>query len=151
MKFQFSNFKPQKNCKQQGPKYVWGETEETLRSRLPSLSTEKPKVSQLSKEEAILTQRLANMKKIDEEKSRRLAKKIAKELEMEIEKWRKTREEQIKTRRQALEEKKTENLLPLIEPPPAKPKRGLFGFWSRRAQKAREQSQPETAGRRVGG
>jgi len=96
--------------------------------------------------------KLAEMKAVDEEKSKQLAGKIVKELEEEIEKWRRMREEQLKTRRQQeqQEKEKKQETAPLIEPS-NKPKRGLFGFWGRRAQRAQQQAQPEMVGRRVGG
>jgi len=98
-------------------------------------------------------QKLEEMKAVDEEKSKQLAGKIVKELEVEIEKWRRVREEQLKARRQQSEqqeEEKKQETPPLVEPS-TKPKKGLFGFWSRRAQRAQQQAQPEMAGRRVGG
>ncbi|MGB9911021.1 MAG: hypothetical protein ACPLKP_00200 [Microgenomates group bacterium] len=106
-------------------------------------------------------QKLAEMKKADEEKSRQLAKKIIEELEQEIAKWRKIREEQLKARRQPpeqqgsqekMEGEEKQNQLPPLQEPTTKPKRGLFfGFWGRRIKSAQQQSQPEKVGRRVGG
>jgi hypothetical protein len=75
--------------------------------------------------------------------------------------WRKTQEEKMAKGRKLDEEKEP---APVV---PSKPKRGLFGlprrvkaglprrvkagFWSRRVKTAQQQSQPERAGRRVGG
>lgn len=124
---------------------------------------EPPMVSPIgfSSEENDQAQKLAEMKKADEEKSRQLAKKIIEELEQEIAKWRKIREEQLKARRQQPEQpgsqekiggKEKPNQLPPLQEPTTKPKRGLFfGFWGRRIKSAQQQSQPETVGRRVGG
>jgi len=113
----------------------------------PSGSQKIPQVSDEAK-------KLEEMKAVDRGRSEQLAGKIVQELEAEIEKWRRIREEQLKARRQQEEQKKEEKKQetpPLIEPS-TKPKRGLFfGFWGRRAQRAREQTQPEMAGRRVGG
>jgi len=98
--------------------------------------------------------KLAEMKAADKARSEQLAAKIVQELEAEIEKWRRIREQQLQARRQPpkeQEEEKKQETPPLVEPS-TKPKRGLFfGFWNRRAQRAREQAQPEMVGRRVGG
>ncbi|MGB9706906.1 MAG: hypothetical protein ACPLXP_02435 [Microgenomates group bacterium] len=97
--------------------------------------------------------KLAEMKAADEVKSQQQAARIIRELEEEIEKWRRIREEQLKARRQPPQEQQQEKQgVSLLVEPSTKPKRGwLFGFWSRRAQRAREQAQPEMVGRRVGG
>ncbi len=97
--------------------------------------------------------KLAEMKAADKAKSEQLAAKIVQELEAEIEKWRRVREEQLKARRQPSEqqeEEKKQETPPLMEPS-TKPKRGLFGFWGRRIKSAQQQAQPEMVGRRVGG
>ena len=97
--------------------------------------------------------KLAEMKAADKARSEQLAAKIVQELEAEIEKWRRIREQQLQARRQPpkeQEEEKKQETPPLVEPS-TKPKRGLLGFWNRRAQRAREQAQPEMVGRRVGG
>jgi len=120
-------------------------------------SSEGQKISQQMDKGA---RELEKMKEADKARSERLAAKIVQELETEIKKWRKTREEQLKARRQQAqqpEEEKKQKKSPLTEPS-TKPKKGLFGlragrhgFWSRRARRAREQAQPEMAGKRVGG
>ena len=103
--------------------------------------------------------KLEEMKAADEARSKQLAAKIVQELEAEIEKWRRIREEQLRARRQEAEqqEERKQGKPPLIEPS-TKPKRGLFGlpagrqgFWGRRIKSAQQQAQPEMVGRRVGG
>ena len=97
--------------------------------------------------------KLEEMKAADKARSEQLAAKIVKELEQEVEKWRRIREQQLQARRQPPEqpeEEKKQEKPPLIEPS-TKPKRGLFGFWGRRVQSAQQQAQPEMVGRRVGG
>jgi len=103
--------------------------------------------------------KLEEMKAADEVRSKQLAAKIVQELEAEIERWRRIREEQLRARHQEAEqqEERKQEKPPLIEPS-TKPKRGLFGlpagrqgFWGRRAQRAQQQAQPEMVGRRVGG
>jgi len=103
--------------------------------------------------------KLEEMKAADEARSKQLAEKIVQELEAEIEKWRRIREEQLRARRQEAEqqEERKQEKPPLIEPS-TKPKRGLFGlpagrqgFWGRRIKSAQQQAQPEMVGRRVGG
>jgi len=97
--------------------------------------------------------KLEEMKVADKARSEQLAAKIVQELEQEIERWRRIREQQLQARRQPPEqpeEEKKQEKPPLIEPS-TKPKRGLFGFWGRRVKSAQQQAQPEMAGRRVGG
>jgi hypothetical protein len=97
--------------------------------------------------------KLEEMKAADKARSKQLAAKIVQELEAEVEKWRRIREQQLQARRQPpeqQEEEKKQEKPPLIEPS-TKPKRGLFGFWGRRVQSAQQQAQPEMVGRRVGG
>jgi len=97
--------------------------------------------------------KLEEMKAADKARSKQLAAKIVQELEAEVEKWRRIREQQLQARRQPpeqQEEEKKQEKPPLIEPS-TKPKRGLFGFWGRRIKSAQQQAQPEMAGRRVGG
>jgi len=97
--------------------------------------------------------KLEEMKAADKAKSEQIAAKIVQELEAEIEKWRRIREQQLQARRQPErpEEEKKQEKPPLIEPS-TKPKRGLFGgFWGRRIKSAQQQAQPEMVGRRVGG
>jgi len=97
--------------------------------------------------------KLEEMKAADKTRSEQLAAKIVQELEGEIEKQRRIREEELRVRRQPpeqLEEEKKQKKPSLVEPS-TKPKKGLFGFWGRRARRAREQAQPEMVGRRVGG
>lgn len=104
-------------------------------------------------------QKLKKMKEADAKKSQKLAAKIIRELEEEITKWRRIREEQMKARRQSSKEQQGQALktgetdgLPPLQEPPTKPKRGLiFGFWGRRIKFAQQQSQPERVGRRIGG
>jgi hypothetical protein len=116
-----------------------------------------PKLPQVSDE----VRKIEEMKKADEETSRQLAAKIVQDLGVEIEKWRRIREQQLQARRgpleQKKEEKKQEKVPPLLEPS-AKPKQGLsnlpagrHGFWGRRIKSAQQQAQPEMAGRRAGG
>jgi len=96
--------------------------------------------------------KLEEMKAADKAKSEQLAAKVVRELEVEIEKWRRIREQQLQARRQPSaqqEEGKKQETPPLMEPS-TKPKRGLFGFWGRRIKTAQQQAQPETVGRRVG-
>jgi len=104
--------------------------------------------------------KLEEMKAADKARSEQLAAKIVQELEAEVEKWRRIREQQLQVRRQPPEqpeEEKKQEKPPLVEPS-TKPKRGLFGlpagrqgFWGRRVQSAQQQAQPEMVGRRVGG
>jgi len=97
--------------------------------------------------------KLEEMKAADKARSEQLAARIVQELEQEIEKWRRVREQQLQTRRQPpeqQEEEKKQETPPLVEPS-TKPKRGLFGFWGRRIKSAQQQAQPEMVGRRVGG
>jgi len=104
--------------------------------------------------------KLEEMKAVDEARSKQLAARIVQDLESEIEKWRRIREQQLQARRQPPEqegEEKKQEKPPLVEPS-TKPKRGLFGlpagrqgFWGRRVKSAQQQAQPEMAGRRVGG
>jgi len=115
-------------------------------SSSPTAGQKTPQVSDEAK-------KLEEMKAADKARSEQLAAKIVQELEAEIEKRRRIREEQLKARRQEAEqqEERKQEKPPLIEPS-TKPKRGLFGgFWGRRAQRAQQQAQPEMAGRRVGG
>ena len=114
-----------------------------------SSSSGSQKVPQLSDE----AKKLEEMKAADKARSEQLAAKIIQELEQEIEKWRRIREQQLQTRRQPpeqQEEEKKQETPPLVEPS-TKPKRGLFGFWGRRIKSAQQQAQPEMVGRRVGG
>jgi len=116
------------------------------RSSSPTSVQETPQFSDEAK-------KLEEMKAADEAKSRQLAAKIVQELEAEIEKWRRIREEQLRARRQPPEqqqEEKKQKAPPVIEPS-TKPKRGLFGFWGKRVKSAQQQAQPETVGRRIGG
>jgi len=114
-------------------------------SSFPSGGQKTPQVSDETK-------RLAEMRAVDEAKSRQLAAKIIQELEQEIEKWRQIREEQLRQRRQTPEPiVAATEVQPLQEPTPKRRRGILGGFWGRRAQRAREQVQPEMAGRRVSG
>lgn len=88
--------------------------------------------------------------------------RLHEELEKEITKYRKIREQQLSQRR---EEKKE---IPQVgvatsgegregQPPmtptiqTSKQKKGLFGFWGKRVKSAQQQAQPELAGKRAGG
>lgn len=97
--------------------------------------------------------KLEEMKAADKVRSEQLAAKIVQELEAEIEKWRRKREQQLQVRRQPPEQqgREKEGEKPSLVEPSTKPKRGLFGFWGRRIKSAQQQAQPEMVGRRVGG
>lgn len=96
--------------------------------------------------------RLQQLEAKDEVESRALTAKLQRELETEIEKWRKIREEQLRQRRVA-EQPETQTTVPPNKELPliSRPKRGLFGGWGRRIKSAQQQAQPETVGKRVGG
>lgn len=91
---------------------------------------------------------LEQMKAKDEARSQQAAAQISRQLEQEIEKWRKIREEQLRQRREVtpapVEPQET------LVAPASKPSR-RFGMWGKRVKSAQDQSQPELAGRRVGG
>lgn len=103
---------------------------------------------------------LAQIKKLEEMDRQQSAQGIAQlrsQLEQEIEKWRKIREEQLRQRRQAeelasqqaaVQAAETGGGIPALTP---KKTRGLFGDMGRRVKSAQQQSQPETAGKRTGG
>jgi hypothetical protein len=96
--------------------------------------------------------KLEEMKAADKARSEQLAGKIVQELEREVEKWRRIREQQLQVRLTPPEEPEEEKQeKPLLIEPSTKPRRALFGFWGRRAQRAQQQAQPEMVGRRVGG
>lgn len=71
------------------------------------------------------------------------------QLEKEIRRLVGERRRQQEEWRRVQEEKMVKKESPPLAP--SKPKRRLFGFWSRRVKTAQQQSQPERAGRRVGG
>lgn len=98
--------------------------------------------------------KLRQLEAKDEAESRALTAKLQKELETEIEKWRKIREEQLRQRRVATEQAEAQAAAtapPKELPLTSRPKRGMFGNWGRRIKSAQQQAQPETAGKRVGG
>jgi len=103
---------------------------------------------------------LAQIKKleeIDKQQSAQVINQLRGQLEQEIEKWRQIREEQLHQRKQAGEVAaqqavvQTDNVDRRIPEPAPKRARGLFGGFGRRVKSAQQQSQPETAGRRIGG
>lgn len=135
---------------------------ESLEPKIPRSSS---RPSSLSSPPEVEDQKkkLEEMKKTDRKRSRQLAAKILKDLEEEIKKWRRIREEHLKNRRQSLQEQqkgkgeKPKESPPPLQEPSTKPKRGFFGlarrqgFWGRRIKSAQQQSQPEKVGRRIGG
>lgn len=88
------------------------------------------KLEQLKQQKNLQTRR--QIAKLEQEIRRMLAQRKEQQ-----EAWRKTQEEKMAKERKLKEEKE--------------PKRGILGFWSRRVKTAQQQSQPERAGRRVGG
>lgn len=97
--------------------------------------------------------KIEELKKRDKIRSLELQIKLKQELDKEIEKWRRIREEQLRQRREqvAREVKEKPPTAPLAEPTPAR-KKGIFGgIFLRRVKTAQQQAQPETAARRSGG
>lgn len=103
---------------------------------------------------------LAQIKKLEEIDQQQSSQGIAQlrgQLEQEIEKWRKIREEQLKQRRQAEAAAAQQAASQAAEAGGGIPKRtqkrsrGFFGGGGRRVKSAQELSQPETAGKRTGG
>lgn len=103
---------------------------------------------------------LAQIKKleeIDKQQSAQGINQLRSQLEQEIEKWRRIREEQLRQQRemeaqtqQQATVQTAEATASIPEPTPKKT-RGLFGGMGRRVKSAQQQSQPEMVGRRVGG
>lgn len=90
---------------------------------------------------------IEEMKAADKARSRQQISKI----EAELRGLRRMRKEQLRQRQQPSKSTPATAEVKPFQEPTLKPKRGLFGFWTRRAQRAREQAQPEMVGRRVGG
>ncbi len=103
---------------------------------------------------------LAQVKKLEEmdrQQSEQGITQLRSQLEQEIEKWRKIREEQLRQRREMEAAAAEQAAAQATEAGGGIPKqtqkrsRGLFGGGGRRVKSAQELSQPETAGKRVGG
>lgn len=115
-------------------------TLEQLGANPPKPSLEKPKdvkLEQLKQQKTIQTRR--QITQVEQE----LHQLVAERKEQQ-EEWRRIQEGKMAKG----EKEETKEPTPVV---PSKPKRGLFGFWSRRVKTAQQQSQPERAGRRVGG
>lgn len=96
--------------------------------------------------------KLAQMEIEDKVKSEQQAVRLKKDLEEEIKKSRLKREEELRQRRQQTEPVAAPAEVQPPQEPTSKRRRGILGgFWDRRAQRAQQQTQPETVGRRVGG
>ena len=91
---------------------------------------------------------LEEMKAKEAAQSQQAASQISKQLEQEIDRLRKIREEQLRQRRKTSTAPVPPQEVPAT--PTSKPSR-RFGMWGRRVKSAQEQAQPETAGKRVGG
>lgn len=103
---------------------------------------------------------LAQIKKLEEmdrQQSAQVITQLRSQLEQEIEKWRRIREERLRQQRemeaqtqQQATVQTAEAAANIPEPTPKKT-RGLLGGMGRRVKSAQQQSQPETAGKRTGG
>jgi len=100
---------------------------------------------------------LKKMEEMDQQQSAQSISQLRRQLEQEIEKWRRIREEQRRQRRQQEEQQAAAEAAQVAEAggglsePELKRRRGLFGGIGRQVKSAQQQSQPETAGKRVGG
>jgi len=113
---------------------------EQLGVKAPKTSLEKPKdvkLEQLKQQKTIQTRRQITQV---EQKLHQLVT----ERQRQKEEWRRIQEGKMAKG----EKEETKEPTPVV---PSKPKRRLFGFWSRRVKTAQQQSQPERAGRRVEG
>ena len=113
---------------------------EQLGVNSPEPSLEKPKdvkFEQLKQQKTIQTR--WQITQVEQELHQLVA-----ERQRQKENWQQAQEEKMAKG----EKEETKEPTPVV---PSKPKRRLFGFWSRRIKSAQQQSQPERAGRRVGG
>lgn len=104
--------------------------------------------------------KLAQIKKLEEMDRQQSGQGIAQlrgQLEQEIEKWRRIREEKNRQRQQAEAQAVQQQEAQIaeagggVQEPSLRRKRGLFGMGGKRVKSAQQQSQPETAGKRTGG
>jgi len=121
-----------------------GEMAETTLEQLgvkpPEPSLEKPKdvkLEQLKQQKTIQTQR--QITQVEQELHQLVA-----ERQRQKEKWQQAQEGKMTKGKK----EETKEPTPVV---PSKPKRRLFGFWSRRVKTAQEQAKPEMVGKRVGG
>lgn len=101
---------------------------------------------------------LEEMKARDKQQTLQQTIQLKRELEAEVDKWRRIREEQWRQRQQQEEQQKKQEQERGIEAQgeslpqgTSKRKRGLFGSMGRQVKSALEQAAPETAGKRISG
>lgn len=99
--------------------------------------------------------KIDQMKAKDKAKTRQMESQLKKDLESEMARLRRLREEQLRQRREQKspieEERSAQDQEQPLSEIHSKPKRGLLGSWGKRIKSAQQQSQPEMAGKRVGG
>ena len=125
-----------------------GEMAGRILERMGAASAQSPKGQSVNPRADAEKQKLAQLEAQDKAKKDQQIMVLKKQLEEEIEKWRRIREEQLRQRRRAAEEtQKQPEEKPILEEPKGKKPRGLLAGVSAR----KRESQAELAGGRRSG